>query len=94
MSTRGLLVLVGKAVVSDQFRAGILNGRRAELISGFDLEPEETAGVMAIRAADLVEFAAAVESMIAPRERSVSTVYADRSAPVSRPRLEFAAPSG
>ncbi len=70
MSTRSLQILVGKAVVSDEFRIGILNGRRAELIRGFELEPEEIAGVMAIQAGTLAEFAAAVEQMVSARETS------------------------
>ena len=70
MSTRNLQILVGKAVVSDDFRIGILNGRRAELIRSFELEPDEIAGVMAIQAGTLTEFAAAIEQMVNPRETS------------------------
>lgn len=68
MSARGLQMLVGKAVVSDEFRIGILNGRRDELIGSFDLEPEEIAEVMAIQAETLAEFAAAIEHMVSLRK--------------------------
>lgn len=68
MSVRNLQIIVGKAVISDEFRAGILNGRRAELIRGFALDPEEEAAVMAIQADTLAEFAGAVEQIARSRE--------------------------
>ena len=63
MSERALEAIVGKAVVSDRFRAGILNGQRAELIRPFGLEPEETSAVLSIHAQDLSEFALAIEQL-------------------------------
>ena len=63
MSARALEAIVGKAVVSDRFRAGILNGQRAELIRPFGLEPEETTAVLSIHALDLSEFAMAIEQL-------------------------------
>jgi hypothetical protein len=63
MSARALEAIVGKAVVSDRFRAGILNGQRAELIRPFGLEPEETSAVLSIHAQDLSEFALAIEQL-------------------------------
>jgi hypothetical protein len=68
MSIRNLEILVGKAVVSDQFRAGILNGRRAELLHEFDLEPDEASEVLAIQADTLAEFSAAIERIVHARE--------------------------
>ena len=68
MSILSLQKMVGRAVVSDEFRAGILNGRKAELIRDLDLDPEETAQVMAIRASTLAEFAAAVEQIVTAHE--------------------------
>jgi hypothetical protein len=63
MSARSLEAIVGKAVVSDRFRAGILNGQRAELIRPFGLEPEEASAVLSIHASDLSEFAQAIEQL-------------------------------
>ena len=62
--------IIGKAVISDRFRAGLLNGRRAELIRQpeFDLEPEEAMALMAIHADSLAEFAVAVEQLVEQRE--------------------------
>ncbi|MBI3360185.1 MAG: hypothetical protein HY023_03650 [Chloroflexi bacterium] len=68
MSTRGLHTLVGRAVISDDFCTGMLNGRRAQLIREMDLEPDETDQVMAIRADSLPEFAAAVQEIILARD--------------------------
>jgi hypothetical protein len=55
--------IIGKAVISDRFRAGLLTGKRAELIRQpeFELEPEEAMALMAIHADNLAEFAVAVE---------------------------------
>ena len=72
MSKIALQKIVGKIVISDNFRAGILNGRRAELISGFDLEPEEYAQVMAIQAQSQEEFAAEIQQITQPRSFSAS----------------------
>jgi hypothetical protein len=63
VSVRALEAIVGKAVVSQRFRAGILNGQRGELIRPFGLGPEETSAVMSIRARDLSEFALAIEQL-------------------------------
>jgi len=70
MSVRGLQKIVGKAVISDQFRDGLLGERRAELIGGFDLEPDELDKVMAIRVETLAEFAGAIEEIAGPRHSS------------------------
>ena len=64
MSTRSLQILVGRAIISDSFRADILNGRRAELLQEFDLDAEERAAVLAIRADTLAEFAAQIEQLV------------------------------
>ena len=63
MSVRGLQLLVGRAVISEEFRIGILNGARADFIRDLDLEPEEMTSVLAIRAGNLAEFAARVEEI-------------------------------
>jgi hypothetical protein len=64
MSIDRLQFMVGRAIVSDQYRAGILNGHKAELIRDLDLDPSESAQVMAIRANTLAEFAAEVERIV------------------------------
>jgi hypothetical protein len=68
MSTRALKIMVGKAVISDQFRMGILNHRRSELIRDFDLDPEERAEVLAIQASTPAEFYVAIDRIVASRE--------------------------
>jgi hypothetical protein len=68
MSILSLQKMVGKAIVSDEYRAGILNGHKAELIRELDLDPEEATQVMAIRASTLAEFAAAVDQIVRLRE--------------------------
>jgi hypothetical protein len=70
MSVKGLNEMVGRAIISDSFRSGLLNGRRAELLRQFEtrLEPDEQQAVLAIQARDLADFAAAIEQLIAERE--------------------------
>ncbi len=63
MSARSLHLLIGKAVISESFRAGLLNGQRAELLREFDLDPQEVAALLAIRADTLKDFAAQVEQL-------------------------------
>jgi hypothetical protein len=65
MSALELNKLVGQAVVSKTFRAGILNGQRPELVRHFSLTPEEVAAVLSIEAATLPDFAAAVGRIVA-----------------------------
>ncbi len=72
MSISGLNQLLGEAVVSDQFRAGLLNGRRAELVSDprFKLDPDEAAALLSIEADNLQEFAVAVEVYLSQRKHA------------------------
>jgi len=67
MSVRALEAIIGKAVVSERFRVGILNGKRAELIGQFGLEPDEASAVLSIKAQNLTEFARAIEILTAPK---------------------------
>lgn len=64
MCTKKLHRIVGKAIVSKKFREGILNGKRAELIQGFNLEAEEFGALMSIRAETLPEFARGVNTIL------------------------------
>lgn len=83
MSVKGLNEVVGIAIISDSFRAGLLNGRRAELLRQFDerLEPDERQAVLNIQASDFSSFAAAIEQLIAQRERRRSMMPAEPAAP-------------
>ncbi len=73
MSARALEAIIGKAVVSERFRAGILNGQRSQLIQQFSLEPDEKSAVMSIQARNLSEFAMAIERLTAPK--SIYSAY-------------------
>ncbi len=70
MSTDGINRMLGEAVISDRFRAGLLNGQRAELVGDprFQLEADETAALLSIQADTLQQFAAAVERYIEGRK--------------------------
>ena len=68
MTIRALNLIVGKAIISDQFRIGLMNGSRAELMRDYDLEPDEMAEVIAIQANTPVEFYAAIYHMVDARE--------------------------
>ncbi len=70
MSISGLNQLLGEAVVSDHFRSGLLNGRRAELVADprFKLDPDEAQALLSIEASNLQEFAVAVELYLSQRK--------------------------
>jgi len=65
MCNKKLHRIVGKAIVSEKFREGILNGKRAELIQQFNLETEEFGALMSIRAEKLSDFARGVNLILA-----------------------------
>ena len=69
MSVRGLQLVVGKAVINQDFRVAILNECRADVIRGLELAPHEVEQLMAIRASTLAEFAAQVEEIARRSER-------------------------
>lgn len=75
MSIMGLNQLLGEAVVSDQFRSGLLNGRRAELVTDprFKLEPDEAAALLSIEADNLQDFAVGVERYLNQRKAAQTT---------------------
>ena len=95
MSLMGLNQLLGEAVVSDQFRAGLLNGRRAELISDprFKLEPDETAALLSIEASNLAEFAVGVELYLNQRKGAHAVAAQPAPAP-AQPRWSILMVSG
>ncbi len=49
--------VVGNAIIDRDFRVSLLNGKRARLLSQFDLSPEEHQVLMDIRAESLESFA-------------------------------------
>ncbi len=49
--------VVGQAIIDREFRARLLNGKRAGLLNRFDLTPEERQALMTIRAESLEGFA-------------------------------------
>ena len=69
MSIRGLNEVVGKACISDSFRAGLFNGQRTEMLRQFadKLDSDEQQALLNIEAEVLADFAAAVEQLIAQR---------------------------
>ena len=83
MSISGLNQLLGEAVVSDQFRTGLLNGRRAELVTDprFKLEPDEAAALLSIEADNLQDFAVGVELYLNQRKAAQSTTTSNHSQP-------------
>ncbi|HEY4687893.1 MAG TPA: Os1348 family NHLP clan protein [Anaerolineae bacterium] len=61
--------VVGQAIIDHDFRAGLLNGKRARLLSRFDLTPEETQALMSIRADSLEAFASQLYGWIEIQQR-------------------------
>ncbi len=74
MSIHGLQIMVGRAVISDEYCAAILNGHKAELIRELDLDPAESAQVLAIRANTLAEFATEVDRIVQAQLMAASRV--------------------
>lgn len=72
MTIEALKTIVTKATVSDQFRAGMLGGKRTELLKDFELSPDELADVMAIRAATETDFYQAMGEIITRRSATQS----------------------
>jgi hypothetical protein len=60
--------VVGQALIDRDFRAGLLNGGRAGLLSRFSLTPEETQALMSIRADSLEAFAGQLDRWIESRQ--------------------------
>jgi hypothetical protein len=79
MSSVGLNEIVGLAAISDSFREGLFNGRRAEMLRRVEapLDPEECQAVMAIEATALQEFAVAVQHLIEQRKGVAPMVPAE-----------------
>ena len=66
--------VVGHAIIDREFCAGLLNGKRARLLSQFNLTPDETQVLMSIRADSLEAFAGQLHRWIEaqqPRRRQL-----------------------
>lgn len=64
MTVRDLKIIVNTAMVSDEFRKGMLAGKRAELLKEYDLAEDERSAVMAIKAAIDADFYKEMETII------------------------------
>jgi hypothetical protein len=78
MSITSLNAIITKAVVSDRFRAGLLNGQKAVLIRDFELEPTEVSAIMSIHVDSLAEFAAAIDRLVQTYEFAHATTTRNR----------------
>jgi hypothetical protein len=79
MSLHGLQTLIWQAVVDEDFRAGVLNGRRADLIQGIDLDDDEARRVLAIRTDTLPDFANVVFEIMQSRYSRPAPHWLERS---------------
>lgn len=61
--------VVGNAIIDREFLAGLLNGKRARLLSQFDLSQEECQVLMGIRAESLESFARQLHGWIESQRR-------------------------
>jgi hypothetical protein len=84
MSTLSLNAIITKAVVSDRFRAGLLNGQRAVLIRDFDLDPAEVSAIMSIHVASLAEFAAVIDQLLQTRDLASAHLTRNRNVTTNR----------
>lgn len=82
MSIIGLNELVGKAVITPSFQAGLLSSKRAEMLRQFEdkLDADEQQALLGIQAEVFSDFAAAIEQLIAQREGRRSAAPAERLA--------------
>ena len=87
MSLHGLQLLVARTVISEDFRAGVLNGRRAEMIEHLDLDGEEAGQVMAIHCDSLPEFANGVLEIMEAQYPKPEPLWHRQRWSVSDPRV-------
>jgi hypothetical protein len=78
-----LQALVGRALVDDEFRCGLLNGHRRECIAEFALSADEERAVARIDAPDLTSFAAQLDGWINHREPVLARIRARAAVPVA-----------
>ncbi len=72
MAYAGLEEVVGHAIIDRSFRADLLNGSRARVLSRFNLTPEEQQALMSIRAESLESFAGQLAGWIDAQQLSIA----------------------
>jgi len=73
MSHESLQSIVGTAILDKQFLHDLLNSRREQAISRFELTPEERRVLRAIRAETIEQFAFQLDDWIVGQERKAFT---------------------
>jgi hypothetical protein len=71
MSHESLQAIVGTAILDKQFLHDLLNSRREQAISRFELTPEERRVLRAIRAETIEQFAYQLDDWIVGQERKI-----------------------
>ena len=81
-----LQAVVGRALIDPAFCSGLLNGRRADCLSEFNLSTEEMAAARHIKAADLTSYASELDNWITrqAKERRIRAVTNFAHVDVSR----------
>lgn len=73
MSHVNLKQLVGTALVDREFCDGLLNGKRAALLAGFDLTPEEHEVVVSLQTQSVQELATCVYDWLEAQETPIAS---------------------
>jgi hypothetical protein len=73
MSHESLQAIVGTAILDKQFLHDLLNSRREQAISRFELTPEERRVLRAIRAETIEQFAYQLDDWIVGQEKKAFT---------------------
>jgi hypothetical protein len=76
MSQESLQAIVGTAILDKQFLHDLLNSRREQAISKFELTPEERRVLGAIRAETIEQFAYQLDDWIVGQEKKAFTTKA------------------
>lgn len=73
MSHVNLKQLVGTALVDREFCDGLLNGKRAALLAGFDLTPEEHEVVVSLQTQSVQELATCVYDWLETQQTPIAS---------------------
>ena len=66
MSKMKLNAIAAQALLDNEFKSGLLNGKRREKLNTFGLNDEEIQAVMSIEAMDLDQFIRRLGNLISP----------------------------
>lgn len=66
MSKMKLNAIAAQALLDNEFKAGLLNGKRREKLSTFGLNDEEIQAIMSIEAMDLDQFIRRLGNLMRP----------------------------